>query len=104
LTHRTGADESAASPAGELEFISRAGKKIPLEVVVSESAVGIGKSTFERRKTARRLRIYTFHGIGYRKILEQAQNRALEEAISAGRSKAEFLERIQFNPVHIRLR
>ena len=81
----------APSPAGELEFISRAGKKIPLEVVVSESAVGIGKSSFERRKSARKLRIYTFHDIEYRKILEQAQNTALEEAVSAVRSKAEFL-------------
>ena len=82
---------AAAPPAPELEFVRSDGERIPLEVVTSESAVEISKSPFERRVEARVIRVYTFRDIRHRKFLEQAQEKALEEALSAGRSKAEFL-------------
>ncbi len=90
-----GADKPDSSadepPVMELELSRGDGEEVSLELVVSQSSVGIGKSPFERRAEARSVRVYTFRDIGQRKLLEKAQHQALEEAVSAGRSKAEFL-------------
>jgi PAS domain S-box-containing protein len=86
-----GGEKNGETHATERDFIARDGAVIPLEVVVTESSLGIGKSPSERRKQSRKIRIYTFRNIAPRKRLEQAQKLALDEAISAGRSKAEFL-------------
>ena len=75
----------------ERAFVGKDGETTSLEVIVNESSLGIGQNSSERRKRSRKIKIYTFRNIEPRKKLEQAQQKALDEAISAGRSKAEFL-------------
>jgi signal transduction histidine kinase len=91
MTEEAPVERSAAWPAREMQVRRADGETIALEAVVSESSVDIGESSLERRKEARTIRIYTFRDIGQRKLLEEAQKKALEEAVAAGRSKAEFL-------------
>ena len=81
----------AAQHPVEKIFVDKDGVATSLEVILNESSLGIGVNVSERRKRSRKINIYTFRNIEPRKRLELAQEKALDEAISAGRSKAEFL-------------
>jgi signal transduction histidine kinase len=71
--------------------IERRGETLVLELVTSCSLIRATRSRRGRREAGRRILIFTFRDGTDRKRNEEAQRRAMEEAMAANRAKSEFL-------------
>jgi signal transduction histidine kinase len=76
-----------ASPC-EVTVETKDGSALAVELVTSTSLIATGRGKRARR---RRVLIFTFRDITDRKRAEEAQRKAMEEALSANRAKSEFL-------------
>jgi PAS domain S-box-containing protein len=64
---------------------------LTLELVISSSLVRATRARRGSREARRRILIFTFRDVTDRKRTEEAQRRAMEEAMAANRAKSEFL-------------
>lgn len=72
--------------------ITRAdGNEIDVELAITDTVLTPSETRYERRKTSRTYRIYTFRDISARKKAESSMGDAAERAIEADRLKSEFI-------------
>jgi len=75
----------------ELTLRRKDDTQVEVEVVVSKSNLRVNSSLFGRPCETRAVYVYTFRDISERKKTQEAQQQAMEEALSANRAKSEFL-------------
>jgi PAS domain S-box-containing protein len=85
------ADPTATGQPVAATLARRDGSEVPVELVVSRSQLRGGRHRFERRHEPRAIVIWTFRDVTERRHAEAAQKAALQEAISASRTKSEFI-------------
>ncbi len=90
---RPGAIFSTNHLAGphDLTLHRKDGKKVEVELVVSTSNLKVNSPILGRQQENRAVYVYTFRDIAERKKAQEAQKKAMEEALSANRAKSEFL-------------
>ncbi len=70
------------------------GSTFVMEISIRAAELQISKNPLEQRETPRRHHFLTFRDITKRRLLEDAQRKAAEEAIAANRAKSEFMAAI----------
>jgi PAS domain S-box-containing protein len=75
----------------EIEIARRDGTEFTMELVVTSSKMSMTSESVKNGKLDRVLYIYTFRDVTERRRAQEAQRKAMDEAVAANKMKSEFL-------------